>query len=145
MRGASGDGTTSTALPRQPGLGEPGAGNAFAEYLGLRWDDPWTVRLPVRPELLNENGLLLGPVGFALVDYSMGAALWRETVEGELIATINIAINYIQGAGDGDILCRARLDRRNRRIAVLSAETKHEDGRLLATAVGSFSIYKAKR
>ena len=27
------------------------------------------------------------------------------------------------------------------RIAVLSAETHHEDGRLLATAIGSFSIF----
>jgi uncharacterized protein (TIGR00369 family) len=121
--------------------GAPGVGNDFAEYLGLRWDDPWSVRLTLRPELLNENQLVLGPVGFALVDYSMGAALWLETAEHELIATINVAINYIQSASEGDIICTSKLDRRNRRVAVLSSETRHEDGRLLATAIGSFTIF----
>jgi uncharacterized protein (TIGR00369 family) len=123
----------------------PGAANAFADYLGLRWDDDLTVRLAVRPELLNDNGLLLGPVGFALVDYSMGSALWQEVAEGELFATINIAINFVQSAAEGDVLCTSRLDRRNRRTAVLRSETHHEDGRLLATAIGSFSVYPAKK
>jgi uncharacterized protein (TIGR00369 family) len=121
------------------------AGNAFGDYLGLRWDDPCTVRLTIRPELVNDAGLLLGPVGFALVDYAMGSALWHETTADEHIATINIAINYIQSASDGEVTCRARLDRRNRRIAVLSAETHHEDGRLLASAIGSFSIFPPRR
>jgi acyl-CoA thioesterase len=130
-------------LPRKIAhWGEPGAGNAFAEYLGLSWDDENTVRMTIRPEICNEVGLLLGPVGFALVDYSMGATLWAQTSEGELIATINISINYIQSDTRGDVTCRSRLDRRNRRIAVLSSETHHEDGRLLATAIGSFSIFR---
>lgn len=136
---------TKGAADGETRLGAPGGGNPFAEFLGLRWEDPCAAKLTIRPDLLNENGLLLGPIGFALVDYSMGATLWRETAEDELIATINIAINYIQSAGEGDVVCRSRLDRRNRRIAVLSSETRHEDGRLLATAVGSFSIYPARR
>lgn len=126
---------------REGALGSPGGDNPFAKYLGLRWDDPWTVRLTIRPELLNDIHLLLGPVGFAMVDYSMGAALWRETSEEESIATVNIAINYVQSASEGDVICRSRVDRRNRRTAVLSSETRHEDGRLLATAIGSFSIF----
>lgn len=126
---------------RNAPLGAPGGGTDFAKFLGLSWDDERTARLTIRPGLLNENGLLLGPVGFALADYSMAAALWRETTAEELIATINISINFIQSASEGDVLCRARLDRRNRRIAVLSGEMHHSDGRLLATAIGSFSIY----
>jgi uncharacterized protein (TIGR00369 family) len=121
------------------------AGNEFGRYLGLRWDDAATVRLTIRPELVNDAGLLLGPVGFALVDYAMGSALWTQTTPEEHIATINIAINYVQSASDGEVVCRARVDRRNRRIAVLSAETHHEDGRLLATAIGSFSIFPPRR
>jgi uncharacterized protein (TIGR00369 family) len=117
------------------------ADNAFGDYLGLRWDDAQTVRLTIRPDLVSDAGLLLGPVGFALVDYAMGSALWAETSEDEHIATINIAINYIQSAVEGEIVCHARVDRRNRRIAVLSADIHHEDGRLLQTAIGSFSIY----
>jgi acyl-coenzyme A thioesterase 13 len=120
-------------------------GNAFGHYLGLRWDEPGIVRLTIRPELVNDAGLLLGPVGFALVDYAMGSVLWEQTADDENIATINVSINYIQSASEGEVVCHARVDRRNRRIAVLSAETHHEDGRLLATAIGSFSIFPPRR
>jgi len=110
-------------------------------FLGVRWDDTETVRVTIRPDLINAGGLLSGVVTYALVDYSMGSALWAQTTEEEGIATINIAINYIQTATEGDIVCRSTVDRRNRRIAVLRSEVRHEDGLLLATAVGSYSIF----
>jgi acyl-CoA thioesterase len=110
-------------------------------FLGVRWDDAETVRVTIRPELINAGGLLSGVVAYALVDYSMGSALWVQTAEEEAIATINIAINYVQTATDGDVVCHSTVDRRNRRIAVLRSEVHHEDGRLLATAIGSYSIF----
>jgi len=113
-------------------------------FLGVRWDDVETVRLTIRPELINAGGLLSGVVTYALVDYSMGSALWAQTTEEEGIATINIAINYIQTATEGDIVCRSTVDRRNRRVAVLRSEVRHEDGRLIATAVGSYSIFSRR-
>ena len=109
--------------------------------MGMRWEDPQTVRLQIRPELINAGGLLSGVVGFALVDYCMGSTLWAQTTEDERIATIGISINYVQTAIEGEILCRTVLDRRNRTTAVLRSEVLHEDGRLLATAIGSYSIF----
>ena len=110
-------------------------------FMGVRWHDVEMVRLTVRPELINAGGLLSGVVTYALVDYSMGSALWAQTTDEESIATINIAINYVQTATEGDVVCRSSVDRRNRRIAVLRSEVRHEDGRLIATAVGSYSIF----
>jgi uncharacterized protein (TIGR00369 family) len=110
-------------------------------FLGVRWDDVETVRVTIRPDLINAGGLLSGVVAFALVDYSMGSALWAQTTEEEGIATINIAINYVQTSTEGDVVCHSTVDRRNRRVAVLRSEVRHEDGRLLATAVGSYSIF----
>ncbi len=112
--------------------------------MGMRWEDPQTVRLTIRPELINNGGLLSGVVTYALVDYCMGSTLWAQTTEQERIATINIAINYIQTATEGEIVCRTRLDRRNRTIAVMRSEVRHEDGRLLVTAIGSYSIFSAQ-
>jgi uncharacterized protein (TIGR00369 family) len=110
-------------------------------FLDVRWDDVETVRVTIRPDLINAGGLLSGVVAYALVDYSMGSALWAQTTKEEGIATINIAINYVQTATEGDIVCHSTVDRRNRRVAVLRSEVRHEDGRLLATAVGSYSIF----
>jgi uncharacterized protein (TIGR00369 family) len=123
----------------------PGAIDGVTEFMGMRWDDPQTVRLQIRPELINAGGLLSGVATYALVDYCMGSTLWVETTREESIATINIAVNYIQTAVEGEIVCRSTLDRRNKRIAVMRSEVTHEDGRLLVTAIGSYSIFPPRR
>ena len=107
----------------------------------MRWQSADTARLTIRPELINAGGLLSGAVTYALIDYVMGSTLWRETSDEESIATVNISINYVQTATEGDIVCRTTLDRRNRRLAVLSSRVEHEDGRLIATAIGSYTIF----
>jgi uncharacterized protein (TIGR00369 family) len=119
--------------------------DGLTRWLGLRWEAPERVRLTVRPELINPAGLLSGPVAYAMVDYSMGSTLWQRRESGERIATIGISINYLRTAREGDVVCTSALDRRNDRVAVLRSEVVDETGGLLATAIGSFSIFPAER
>jgi uncharacterized protein (TIGR00369 family) len=114
-------------------------------FMGMRWDSADTVRLEIRPELINAGGLLSGVVTYALVDYCMGSTLWPHTTEQEHIATLNISINYIQTATTGEIVCTTELDRRNRTNAVMRSEVRHEDGRLLVSAIGSYAIFPARK
>jgi 1,4-dihydroxy-2-naphthoyl-CoA hydrolase len=123
----------------------PGGIDGVTNFMGLRWDDAQTVRLTIRPELINAGGLLSGVVTYALVDYCMGSALWAQTTAEEAIATISISVNYVQTAVDGEIVCRTTLDRRNRRTAVMRSEVTHEDGRLLVTAIGSYTIFPRRK
>ncbi len=118
-----------------------GAFDGVTRFMGMRWEDPQTVRLTIRPELINRGGLLSGVVTYALVDYCMGSALWVQTGVQERIATLNISINYVQTATEGEIVCRTEVDRRNRTNAVMRSEVRHEDGRLLVTAIGSYAIF----
>jgi acyl-coenzyme A thioesterase 13 len=124
---------------------EFGGIDGLTRWLGLRWETPDRVRLTIRPQLINPAGLLAGPVAYAMVDYSMGSVLWQSRRSGERIATIGISINYVQTAREGDVICEARIDRRNDRVAIMQGEVRHEDGRLLATAIGSFSIFPSAR
>jgi uncharacterized protein (TIGR00369 family) len=112
-----------------------------SRWFGIRWDSAETARITIRPELINAGGLLSGVATYALVDYTMGSALWAQTAEEESIATVNIAINYVQTATEGDVVCTTAVDRRNRTSAVLRSEVRHEDGRLIATAIGSYAIF----
>jgi uncharacterized protein (TIGR00369 family) len=133
-----------------PGGGEAPAGRVGAidgvtRFMGMRWRDPQTVALTIRPELINAGGLLSGVVTYALVDYCMGSTLWAQTTSEERIATISISINYVQTATEGEIVCTTELDRRNRTTAVLRSEVRHEDGRLLVTAIGSYAIFPRRR
>ncbi|HEX5225960.1 MAG TPA: PaaI family thioesterase [Solirubrobacteraceae bacterium] len=135
------DGAAAAAQPPPEG---PRALDGITRFMGLRWEDPETVRLEIRPELINRGGLLSGVVTYAMVDYCMGSTLWAHTTPEERIATITISINYIQTATEGEIVCRTVLDRRNRRIGILRSEIHHDDGRLLVTAIGSYSIFPAR-
>jgi len=115
--------------------------DGVSRFFGLRWERADTVRLTIRPDLINAGGLLSGVAAYALVDYCMGSTLWKETAEDEAIATVSISINYVATATEGEIVCRTTLDRRNRRLAVLRSEVTTDDGRLLCTAIGSFTIF----
>jgi uncharacterized protein (TIGR00369 family) len=126
------------------GAGQPGI-DGVSGFMGIRWESADTARLEIRPELINAGGLLSGVVTYALIDYCMGSTLWVQTTEEEHIATINIAINYIQTAVQGEIVCKCTLDRRNRSNAVMRGEVRHKDGRLLVTAVGSYAIFPARK
>jgi uncharacterized protein (TIGR00369 family) len=130
-----------------PPADSPGSIDGVSGFMGMRWDDPRTVRLTIRPELINAGGLLSGVVTYALVDYCMGSTLWAQTSAEERIATISISINYIQTATEGEIVCATTLDRRNRTTAVLRSEVRSsdEDGRLLVTAIGSYTIFPRRR
>jgi uncharacterized protein (TIGR00369 family) len=134
---------TDSQEPRPASRSEaaPGAFDGISGFMGMRWDDPQTVRLQIRPELINAGGLLSGVVTYALVDYCMGSTLFAQTVRGERIATISISVNYVQTATEGELVCRTVLDRRNRTTAVMKSEVHHEDGRLLVTAIGSYTIF----
>jgi uncharacterized protein (TIGR00369 family) len=135
-------GAHRSSAPARPG--GPRAMDGITAFLGLRWDDPQTVRLRIRPDLINRGGLLSGVATYALVDYCMGSTLWAQTSAQERIATIGISINYLQTAVEGEVVCRTELDRRNRTIGILKSEVRHEDGRLLVTAIGSYSIFPAR-
>ena len=118
--------------------------DGVSRWIGMRWEDASTVSVEIRPDLINAAGLLSGAVTYALVDYCMGSTFWRETADDERIATVSIAINYVATATEGEILCRSTLDRRNRRLATLRSEVTTGDGRLLCTAIGSFTIFPRK-
>jgi 1,4-dihydroxy-2-naphthoyl-CoA hydrolase len=119
--------------------------DGVSRWIGMRWDSANTVRVELRPELINAAGLLSGAVTYAVVDYCMGSTLWKETTEDESIATVSIAINYVATATEGEIVCHTTLDRRNRRLATLRSEVTTADGRLLCTAIGSFTIFPRRK
>jgi uncharacterized protein (TIGR00369 family) len=136
---------TASAQDREARKGRKFGIDGVSRFMGMQWSDPQTVHLQIRPELINAGGLLSGVVTYALVDYCMGSTLWPHTSAEEHIATLNISINYIQTATEGEIVCTSVLDRRNRTNAVMRSEVRDEDGKLLVTAIGSYAIFPARR
>lgn len=118
--------------------------DGLSTFLGMRWEAVDRCRLTIRPDLINPGGMLTGPVTFAMLDYTMGSALYAHCTSDEAIATISLSVNYIATAREGDVIAHITLDRRTRTNATLRGEVVAEDGRLLTTAIGSFSIFRRK-
>jgi uncharacterized protein (TIGR00369 family) len=133
------DNLAAVMRPPVPGI------DGVSRFFAIQWDSATVTRMPIRPDLINAGGMLSGVATYALVDYTMGSTLWAETTDDEAIATLNIAINYVATAIEGDAICTTVLDRRNRRAATLRSEVRHDSGRLMATAIGSYSIFPRKR
>lgn len=119
--------------------------NPFGDLIGLRFSDHGDgtsqFTLEVRQALLNPYQVLHGGVLYAMADTAMGAALYTRLQEEEACATIEMKINYLAAVTEGTLTCDARVIHKGKRIAVLESEIMN-DGRLVAKAMGTFSIFK---
>ena len=100
--------------------------------------------LEIKDHLLNTHKAAHGGVIYSLADIGMGAALYSTLDEDERCSTIEIKINYLSPAYTNSILCEAKVIQKGRSIAVLEAEVK-SDGKMIAKAMGTFSIFKNKK
>ena len=87
----------------------------------------------------NPFGVVHGGVLFTLVDYAMGGALTSVLERGQRCTTLEIKINYVAPATEGEVLAEAWVVSRGGRIAVLEAKVTAADV-LLAVATGTFYI-----
>lgn len=96
--------------------------------------------LTVSPEILNPYGSLAGPAVYAMVDYSMGAAVASLLSEGRYCATIEIKISYFASVRGGIVRCETEVVRPGRRVMFLESKVRDDSGKLIAAATGSFMV-----
>ncbi len=87
----------------------------------------------------NPYGVVHGGVLYTLVDYAMGGALTSVLEGGRRCTTLEIKINYVAPATQGDVRAEAWVVSRGGRIAVLQSEVSSGATRL-ALATGTFYV-----
>jgi acyl-CoA thioesterase len=133
-------------MPKEFPLESPGF-NPFGELIGLSFSQCEKgfsrCALQVTDSLLNPHRVLHGGVVYSLADTGMGGALYTDLDENESCATVEISIVYFAAVTSGALTCDTRLVHRSKRIAVLESEVQN-DGRLVAKALGTYSVFKAR-
>ena len=121
--------------------------NPFGDLIGLQFikceGGQSRCTLEVEPRLLNPHGVIHGGVLYSMADTGMGGAMYTIMEKEELCATIEIKIVYFKAVRSGTLVCDTRIISRGRRTAALESEITN-DGRLLAKASGTFSVFRAK-
>ncbi len=122
--------------------------NPFGEYLGLRFtkadESGSEMMVEVHETLLNTYGALHGGVAYSLADTGMGAALYPHLSGEEICATIEIKIIYLKPVTSGVVTCQSKVVQKGGKIAFLESEIRNDE-RLVAKALGTFSIFKQRR
>ncbi len=118
--------------------------NPLLEHLGVRLVDAGPqrceFRLDIEPRHLNRAGSLHGGVIATLLDAACGyAGLHAEggTPPGNS-STVMLAVSYLAGVRAGSVRALGRVTGGGRGIYFSAGELTADDGRLLATAQGSF-------
>ncbi|TVQ34507.1 MAG: PaaI family thioesterase [Geminicoccaceae bacterium] len=126
------------------GLSTAGGFEATVGYHAVLDHGEVVIRLDVTDAHCSRYGLGHGGVTLTLLDTVGGVMLWHE-LRPERIATINLACQFLDVVKKGPVVATAKIDRLGHKIAhttmALHAHDKH--GPILATAVGSYRLYRA--
>jgi len=121
--------------------------NPFGDLIGLQFvkceGGQSRCTLEVEQKSLNPHGAVHGGVLYSMADTGMGGAMYTVMEKEELCATIEIKIVYFKAVRSGTLVCDTRIISRGRRVAALESEIT-SDGRLVAKASGTFSVFRAK-
>jgi uncharacterized protein (TIGR00369 family) len=129
---------------------EPGRrfGSPAHEWLGLepleRSASAAEIRLSVRPEFLQEEGVVQGGILAALLDATCVYALYPELGPEDRMTSVEFKLNFLGPArADGPaLLARAETIRSGRTIALVRA-TATQDGRTVATGLFTYLYTRA--
>ena len=119
-----------------------GQDGPFAELLGIRpgesADGVGTAFMTVADQHRQRAGVVQGGILVALADYAFFRACRSVLKEGEHAVTIELKLNFIAPARDGELTARSAIKNRGGRIIVGDMEIFGADGTLIATGIGTY-------
>jgi uncharacterized protein (TIGR00369 family) len=118
-------------------------------WLGLRLvetgEGTAMVEMTATEDMANHSGFVHGGMISTLADSAMGRAL-RTLKPGVVRAmSFDLKLNFINAANVGEMLiATGRVVHAGRRTAVTECRVEGKDGRLVATASGTFAVTREK-
>jgi uncharacterized protein (TIGR00369 family) len=134
----------STALDR---LTPPPSSKLLGwQLLDARPEEGWIrIGFDGKAEFCNPAGFIQGGILSAMLDDTMGPAVFVMT-EGKLYtATITMTVNFLAPAKVGPIVGEARVTQLGRTIAFVEGRLTAEDGTVLATATTSARLVETAK
>lgn len=88
----------------------------------------------------NPGGIAHGGVIFTLADSAMGAAVFTMLEPGQRCVTAELKLNYLAPVISGVVTATATVINMGRKLAVVTAEVRNAEGKLVGLAQGTFAI-----
>ena len=117
-------------------------GVPFLKLLGIEVESvgPGTATLlvPVREELMRNDGIVHGGVMASLIDSAFAFAIIPILADGERTVTVDMTIHYLRPLRSGVAKASAGIVRAGRHVITVSAELFDENDKLAATALSTY-------
>ena len=117
--------------------------NEFAKMIGMKLvemrPNEATIEIEMRDELRQPHGLLHGGVTATLIDTAMAFAVITVLTREEKASTVDLNVHYLRPHLDGKIFCTAKVVKAGKRLLTVSAEVVNEHGKLIATALSTYT------
>jgi len=97
-----------------------------------------TLVLPMREELMRNDGIVHGGALASLIDSAFAFAIIPMLDQGERTVTVDMTIHYLRPVSSGKAKAIARIVRAGRRVITVSAELFDENEKLAATALSTY-------
>jgi uncharacterized protein (TIGR00369 family) len=115
----------------------------FVKLLGMKLIDlqpgTATLTLAMRDELRQPSRLMHGGAIASLIDTATAFAVATTFEKGDSAATVDLTVHYLRPVTEGSVRCEAKILRAGKRLITVSAEVFHEGGKLIATALSTYS------
>lgn len=84
-----------------------------------------------------------GAVLFALVDTAMGKAAMSVLPEGQHATSVDVQLRFVRPAWAGSLQAAVAVLKQGRNVIHLEGRVEGDEGRLIATAAGTFTTFSA--
>ena len=113
----------------------------FAELLdirpGLSSDGLGSAGMIIREHHLNSGGVVQGGIIVTLADYAFHRAVISRLAPGQEGVTVELKVNFIAPAKDGELTATARVLSSGRRIFVVEGEVTDDRQNMIAHGLGT--------
>jgi len=95
--------------------------------------------LAMKDDLRQPYGLLHGGATASLIDTAMAFAVVNALPAADKATTVDLTVQYLRPHTNGKVVCTAKVTRAGKRLLFLSAEVVNEEGKLVATALSTYT------
>lgn len=95
--------------------------------------------LQMQEKLRQPYGLLHGGATASLIDTATAFAVIGVTSEDETATTVDLTVQYLRPHTSGKVTCTAKVTRAGKRLIFVSAEVVNEEGKMIATALSTYT------
>lgn len=116
----------------------------FAQLLGIRQhptvDEVGLATMTIQDKHRQRAGVVQGGIIVALADYAFHLACETRLRPGQTAVTVELKVNFLAPAKDGELRAAARIVSAGRRIIVCDVDVTGDHGELIAKCLGTYIV-----